>query len=90
MAKRAVPQPSEPERVQCGVRLEKGLLKVLKGLAEYLEISLAEAIELCVLTAFEQPGGFSKGTLRRVQQLREIYDVEYDLADLRRRLFVGD
>src|SRR5205807_10353709 len=32
----------EPERIQCGVRLEKNLVKVLKGLAEYLDISLAE------------------------------------------------
>ena len=77
----------EPERVQCGVRLEKNLVKVLKGLAEYLEISLAEVIELCALTAFDQPGGFSRGTVRRIQQLRQVYDVDYGLDDLRRRLF---
>ena len=77
----------EPERVQCGVRLEKSLLKVLKGLAEYMDISLAEMIELCALSAFELPGGFSKGTQRRIQQLRQIYDVDYGLADLQSRLF---
>ena len=81
---------AEPDRVQCGVRVEKRLLKVMKGLAEYLELSLAEAIELCVLTAFEQPGGFSKGTQRRIQQLSEVYDLDYGLADLRTRLFVAD
>lgn len=78
------------ERVQCGVRLEKNLLKVLKGLAEYLEISLAEVVELCALTAFEQPGGFSRGTQRRIHQLRQIYDVDYSLADLQSRLFRAD
>ena len=80
----------EPERAQCGVRLERNLLKVLKALAEYLDISLAEVIELCALTAFEQPGGFSKGTQRRIAALREVYDLDYGLADLQRRLFVAE
>ena len=34
------------ERVQTGIRIEKRLLKVLKGLAEHLDISLAELIVL--------------------------------------------
>lgn len=76
--------------MQCGVRLEKTLLKVLKGLAEYMDISLAEVIELCALTAFELPGGFSKGTQRRIQQLRDVYDLDYGLDQLRRRLFTDD
>ena len=33
------------ERVQTGLRIEKRLLKVLKGLAEHLDISVAELIE---------------------------------------------
>ena len=33
------------ERVQTGVRLEKRLLKVLKGLAEHLEMSLGDLLE---------------------------------------------
>jgi hypothetical protein len=36
------PQAIVVERVQTGVRLEKRLLKVLKGLAEYLDLSLGE------------------------------------------------
>ena len=41
-------QPRPPaivvERVQTGVRLEKRLLKVLKGLAEYLDLSLGDLL----------------------------------------------
>jgi len=66
---------------------DKRLLKVLKGLAEDLEITLAEVIELCVLTSFEQPSGFSKGTQRRIRQLCDVYGVEHGLEHFRTRLF---
>ena len=33
------------ERVQTGVRIEKRLLKVLKGLAEHADLSLGDLIE---------------------------------------------
>jgi hypothetical protein len=87
MARRSFPPVY---RVQTGIRIEKRLLKVLKGLAEDLEISLAEAVELCVLTAFEQPSGFSKGTQRRIRQLCEVYGIQYGLEHLRSRLFNAD
>ena len=41
------------ERAQTGVRIEKSLLKVLKGLAEYCEISLGDLLEGIVLHSFE-------------------------------------
>ncbi len=41
------------ERTQTGVRLEKSLLKVLKGLAEYCEISLGDLLEGIVVLAFD-------------------------------------
>jgi predicted DNA-binding ribbon-helix-helix protein len=41
------------ERVQTGVRMERSLLKVLKGLAEYLDLSLGDLLEGIVLHAFE-------------------------------------
>ena len=37
--------PKTIERVQTGVRLEKRLLKVLKGLAEHLDLSLGDLLE---------------------------------------------
>ena len=41
------------ERTQTGVRLEKSLLKVLKGVAEYCDLSLGDLLEGIVLHAFE-------------------------------------
>ena len=41
------------ERVQTGVRLEKRLLKVLKGLAEDLDLTLGDLLEGVLLHAFE-------------------------------------
>ena len=40
-------------RTQTGVRLESSLLKVLKGLAEYTNLTLGDLLEGIVLHAFE-------------------------------------
>ena len=47
MAARKTPLPPARtvERIQTGVRLEKRLLKVLKGLAEYLDLSLGDLLD---------------------------------------------
>ena len=41
------------ERVQTGVRMEKRLVKVLKALAEYHDVTLGDLLEGIVLHAFE-------------------------------------
>ena len=41
------------ERTQTGVRIEKRLLKVLKALADYHDLSLGDLLEGIVLHAFE-------------------------------------
>jgi hypothetical protein len=64
-------------RVQTGVRMEKRMLKVLKGLAEYLDLSLGDLLEGMVLHAFESKEPFSKETLRRVRQLKQVYGMDY-------------
>ena len=69
------------ERVQTGVRLEKRLLKVLKGLAEHLDISVAELIEGMSLHCFENKPPFSKGTLGKINQLKQVYDLDLDASD---------
>ena len=65
------------ERVQTGVRMEKRMVKVLKALAEYLDISLGELLEGIVLHAFESKPPFSEETLRRIARLKEVYGMEY-------------
>lgn len=75
-------------RVQTGLRLEKPLYKVLKGLADYLDITLGELVELIVLRSFEDERGFSKGTRKRIRALRDIHGHTEDFAALQSRLFV--
>ena len=72
--------PADPltvERVQTGVRMEKRMLKVLKALAEYLDLSLGDLLEGIVLHAFESKPPFGKETLKRVRQLKAVYGMDY-------------
>jgi hypothetical protein len=71
----------EIERVQTGVRLEKRLLKVLKGLAELKDLSLGELLEGIVLHAFEGKAPFSKDTLAQIAELKKIYGLSLSAND---------
>lgn len=68
-------------RAQTGLRLETRILKVLKGLAEHLEISTAELIEGIALHAFEGKAPFSEATLAKIAQLKSVYDLDLTAAD---------
>jgi hypothetical protein len=69
------------ERVQTGVRLEKRLLKVLKGLAELKDMSLGDLLEGIVLHAFEGKAPFSRPTLGEIAQLKKLYGLTLRAAD---------
>ncbi|WP_445680885.1 hypothetical protein [Radicibacter daui] len=69
------------ERVQTGMRIERSLLKVLKGLAEHLEMPLGELIEGIVLHAFEGAPPFSEATRRKIDGLKAVYDLTLTAAD---------
>ncbi len=64
------------ERVQSGFRIEKRLLKVLKGLAEYHDISLGDLVEGIVLHAFEGKCAFGDQSLARIAELKKIYGLD--------------
>lgn len=68
---------SSPERVQTGIRIEKRLLKVLKGLAEHLEISVGDLIEGIALHSFENKTPFSAETISKIEQLKDVYDLDW-------------
>ena len=69
------------ERVQVGARMEKRMVKVLKALAEYLDISLGDLLEGIVLHAFEgKKHPFSDQTLQKIAQLKEVYGMDYDAS----------
>ena len=72
------------ERTQTGVRIEARLLKVLKGLAEILNISLGDLLEGIVLHAFEGKAAFSSETLKQVEQLKKIYGLKLTAKDAHR------
>ncbi len=72
------------ERIQTGLRLEKRLLKVLKGLAEHLDISVAELIEAMALHAFEGRAPFSAETIGKISQLKSVYDLDLTAEDSHR------
>ena len=69
------------ERIQTGVRMEKRLLKVMKALAEYLDLSLGDLMEGVVLHAFEGKTPFGKNTLAAIEQLKRVYGLELNASD---------
>jgi hypothetical protein len=74
----------EIERVQTGVRMEKRLLKVLKGLAELKDLSLGDLLEGIVLHAFEGKPAFAKETLAQIVEFKKIYGLSLRAADSHR------
>lgn len=77
-ARKARAAPVEVERVQTGVKIEKRLLKVLKALAEYHDMTLGDLLEGVVLHAFDGKAPFEKATLARIEQLKRIYGLDLD------------
>jgi hypothetical protein len=71
----------EVERVQTGVRMEKRLLKVLKGLAELKDLSLGDLLEGIVLHSFEGKAPFSKETLGQIAELKNVYGMTLRATD---------
>jgi hypothetical protein len=67
--------------VQTGVRLERRLLKVLKALAEYLDISLGDLIEGIALHAFEGRLPFDQETLHTIGELKKVYGLTLTAED---------
>jgi len=66
------------ERVQTGVRIEKRLLKVLKALAEYCDMTLGDLLEGIVLHALEGECAFKPETLAQVAAMKKIYGLDLD------------
>src|SRR5580692_8755044 len=68
----------EVERIQTGVRMEKRILKVLKGFAEYHDLSLGDLLEGIVLHAFDGKTPFSATSLERIRELKKFYELDLD------------
>ena len=72
------------QRVQTGVRIEKRLLKVLKALAEQLDISLGDLLEGMALHCFEGKTPFSDTTLGKIEKLKDVYELDLTAEDSHR------
>ena len=79
--KKTKADPKRVERIQVGVRMEKTIVKVLKGLAEYLDLSLGDLLEGITLHALEGKAPFSKETLAQIERLKVIYGLDLTAAD---------
>jgi hypothetical protein len=78
------PTKKRVHRVQTGVRIEQRMLKVLKGLAEYLDLTLGDLLEGIVLHAFEGKAPFTDETLEVIAGLEKIYGLDLTSADSHR------
>ncbi len=69
------------ERVQTGVRIEKRILKVMKGLAEYHDMTLGDLVEGVMLHAFEGKAPFGRESRRKITELRKVYGLDLHASD---------
>lgn len=74
------PQPIPVERIQTGVRMEKRLVKVLKGLAEYHDMTLGDLLEGIVLHVFEGRAPFGRESLQKIAELKKVYGLDLDAS----------
>lgn len=70
------------ERMQTGLRLEKRMVKVLKGTAEYLDMSMGELVECMALHAFDGKLVFGEETRAKITALRDVYGLELSSEDV--------
>jgi len=66
------------ERIQTGMRIDKRMVKVLKALAEYLNMTLGDLIEGIVLHSFDGNAPFSEKTLKKIQEIKRVYELDLD------------
>ena len=68
-------------RIQTGMRIEKRMVKVLKALAAYLDMTLGDLIEGIVLHAFDGKVPFNAQTLEKIQEIKKVYELDLDSSD---------
>jgi hypothetical protein len=71
-------QQVQVQRMQTGMRIEKRILKVLKALAEYLDMTLGDLIEGIVLHSFEGKVPFDEKSLKKIEEIKKVYELDLD------------
>jgi hypothetical protein len=75
-----VEKSARVERIQTGMRIEKRIVKVLKALAEYLDMTLGDLIEGIVLHNFEGKQPFDAPLLRKIEAIKAVYDLDLNAS----------
>lgn len=70
--------------------MEKTIVKVMKALAEYLDLSLGDLLEGIVLHAIEGEAPFSLETLGQIKKLKAVYGLTLTAADSHRLVEEGN
>lgn len=68
------------ERAQTGIRIEKRILKVLKGLAEFHDLTVGDLLEGVLLHVFEGKAPFGERSLRKIAELRKVYELDLNAS----------
>jgi hypothetical protein len=68
------------ERTQTGIRIEKRILKVLKGLAEFHDLSVGDLLEGVLLHVFEGKTPFGERSLRKIAELKKVYELDLNAS----------
>ena len=84
MRRKTTDAPRRVERVQIGARMEKRLVKVLRGLADYLDLSLGDLLEGITLHALEGKAPFSAETLAHVKRFKIVHGLTLTAKDSHR------
>lgn len=58
--------------------MEKRILKVLKALADYHDLSLGDLLEGIVLHVFEGKAPFGKESLQKIADLKRVFGLDLD------------
>lgn len=61
--------------------MEKSLVKVLRGLADYLDLSLGDLLEGITLHALEGKAPFSEETLGQIKRLKAVHGLKIAAKD---------
>jgi hypothetical protein len=68
------------------MRIEKRMVKVLKALAEYHDMTLGDLIEGIVLHAFDGKVPFNEKSLNKIKEIKKVYDLDLDSTHSHRLL----
>ena len=58
--------------------MEKRILKVLRALADYHDLTLGDLLEGIVLHAFDGKTPFDRASLQRIKELKRFYALDLD------------